>query len=154
MTTCADIMTRDPECHLPSAAIDQVARTMAEKDVGPIPIVEDLDSRKLIGIVTDRDIAIKAVAKDLDAHQTQAREIMTPKPVTCKPGDDIEKAIKAMEECQIRRIPVVDDESRLVGIIAQADIATRLNDNAHTAEVVEKISGKETGGNCSMQSQH
>jgi CBS domain-containing protein len=151
MTTCAEIMTKNPECHLPSAAIDLVARTMAEKDIGPIPIVEDMGSRKLLGIVTDRDITIKAVAKDLDSRRTQARDIMTPKPVTCRPEDDIEDAIKVMEKCQIRRIPVVDDESRLVGIIAQADIATRLKDGAQTAEVVECISkeGHSSGESCS-----
>lgn len=140
MLTCADIMTPTPACHEPATMIDEVARTMAACEVGPIPVVESAASMRLVGMVTDRDITVKSVAQGLDPTSTAVDEIMTKNPVTCTPGDEIRKAIQLMEQCQLRRIPIVDESGRLVGIISQADIATRLHDSAQTAEVVEEIS--------------
>ena len=140
LVTCAEIMTPSPVCLEPNAAVDLAARAMVEKDVGPILIVDSVDSMKLVGIVTDRDIVVKAVAENMDLKKTKIGQIMTPNPVTCAPGDDIKKAIQFMEQCQIRRVPVVDEQKNLVGIIAQADVATRLHKKNLTAEVVEEIS--------------
>ena len=140
MTTCAEIMTPEPKCHEPNETVDVVANTMKENDIGPIPIIDSSDSKRLVGIVTDRDLAMRVVAEDKDAKTTKVKDVMTTDPMCCRPQDSIEKAMEMMEKSQIRRIPIVDDNQCLVGIISQADIATRLHDPNQTAEVVEEIS--------------
>jgi len=140
MTTCAEIMTEKIKFHLPTTPVDLIAKTMKDSNVGPVPIVDSKSSMRLVGIVTDRDLAVKVVAEDKDSKSTDASDVMSPDPITCTPEDKIDRAIQLMEECQVRRIPVVDKDGRLVGIIAQADIATRLNKAKKTAEVVEEIS--------------
>jgi CBS domain-containing protein len=90
--------------------------------------------------VTDRDLALKIVAEGRDAKSTKAEEVMTRKVVTCRGEDDVQKALDAMSEHQLRRIPVVDNDNKIVGIIAQADVATRVDQPAKTAEVVKDIS--------------
>ncbi len=137
--TCGDIMSPVPVSHGPDAMINVVASTMAEMDIGPVPIVDE-NTSKLIGIVTDRDIVVKAVALDLDTTSTSVRAVMTADPVACHPDDDIDTALLLMEQCQVRRIPIVDNDSKLLGIISQADVATRLHDTKQTAEVVVQIS--------------
>jgi CBS domain-containing protein len=94
----------------------------------------------LVGIVTDRDLALKVVADGRDPKAAKVEEVMTRNVVTCRPEDDLQKALDAMSEHQLRRIPVVDDGNKLVGIIAQADVATRVNQPQKTAETVEGIS--------------
>jgi CBS domain-containing protein len=113
---------------------------MKSEDVGPIPIVKDKQTKQLVGIVTDRDLALKVVAAGLDSKTTRVEEVMSTGLVTCKAEEDCDAALDLMEEHQVRRIPVVDDNGRLVGIIAQADIATRLDVPEKTHEVVEEIS--------------
>lgn len=140
MTICAEIMTPNPKCHLPSASVELVAKTMRDNNIGPVLIVDGIESMRLIGIVTDRDIVTKVIAEDRDPRVTMVQEIMTDLPICCRPDDQIEQATRLMEECQVRRIPIVDNEKRLLGIIAQADIATRLNNPSETAQVVERIS--------------
>ena len=140
MTTCSDVMTRNPVCAQPEDTVANVARLMKEKDIGPVPIVEDKISKKLLGIVTDRDLAIKVVAEGRDPKTTTVKEVMTKDVVTCRADDDIESTLAAMSRNQLRRIPVVDDSNMLVGIIAQADVATRMDEPEKTAEVVKEIS--------------
>ncbi|SRR6266498_1840949 len=140
MTTCSDVMTRNPVCAQPEDTVANVARLMKEKDIGPVPIVEDKISKKLLGIVTDRDLAIKVVAEGRDPKTTTVKEVMTKDVVTCRADDDIESTLAAMSRNQLRRIPVVDDGNMLVGIIAQADVATRMDEPEKTAEVVKEIS--------------
>jgi len=113
---------------------------MKSKDIGPVPIIENEQTKKLVGIVTDRDLALKIVAEGRDAKSTKAEEVMTRKMVTCRSEEDVQKALDAMSEHQLRRIPVVDNDNRIVGIIAQADVATRVDQPAKTAEVVKDIS--------------
>jgi CBS domain-containing protein len=113
---------------------------MKSEDVGPIPIVKDKQTKQLVGIVTDRDLALKVVAAGLDSKTTRVEEVMSTGLVTCKAEEDCDAALDLMEEHQVRRIPVADDNGRLVGIIAQADIATRLDVPEKTHEVVEEIS--------------
>jgi CBS domain-containing protein len=144
MTKCSEVMTKDPAVCVPGDLVTDVARVMKKEDVGPIPIVEDGETRKLIGMVTDRDLALRMVAEGRDTKTTKAEEVMSRKIVTCHAGDDVQKALDAMSENQLRRIPVVDDENRLVGIIAQADIATRVNQPEKTAAMVKKISRSKT----------
>ena len=140
MTTCSDVMTRNPASVLPHDTVSDVARLMKEKDIGPVPIVNDKDSKQLLGIVTDRDLALKVVAKGLDPKTTRVSEVMTTEVITCREDDKIEKALNAMSKHQLRRIPVVDKNNMLVGIIAQADVATRMNEPEKTGEVVKEIS--------------
>jgi CBS domain-containing protein len=125
---------------MPHDTVADVARLMKDEDIGPVPIVQDQDSRKLVGIVTDRDLALKVVADDLDATTTRVSDVMTTDLVTCREDDDINVALQAMSRNQLRRIPVVDAGNILVGIIAQADVATRMNEPEKTGEVVKEIS--------------
>jgi CBS domain-containing protein len=133
-------MTRNPVYARPDDTVASVARLMKENDIGPVPIVDDNSSKKLVGIVTDRDLAIKVVAAGRDPQTTPVREVMTTSVITCRDEDDIETALDAMSTQQLRRIPVVDDGNMLLGIIAQADIATRMDRPEKTGEVVKDIS--------------
>ena len=139
MKKCSDVMTRNPVVARPDDTVAQVAQLMKEKDIGPVPIVGGNNSKNLVGIVTDRDLALHVVAEGRDPQSTMVRDIMTTDLITCRADDDIEVAMKAMSINQLRRIPVVDDGMMLVGIIAQADIATRM-DPEKTGEVVKEIS--------------
>jgi CBS domain-containing protein len=145
MKKCSEVMTKNPVCCLPNDLVAKVAQLMKSKDIGPVPIIENEQTKKLVGIVTDRDLALKIVAEGRDAKSTKAEEVMTRKVVTCRGEDDVQKALDAMSEHQLRRIPVVDNDNRIVGIIAQADVATRVDQPAKTAEVVKDISGKKGG---------
>ena len=140
MTKCSEVMTKDPVVCMPSDPVADVARVMKEEDIGPIPIVEDPETRKLVGMVTDRDLVLRMVAEGRDSKTTKAEEVMSLKLVTCHADDDVQEALDAMSENQLRRIPVVDDENRIVGIIAQADVATRMNQPEKTATMIKKIS--------------
>jgi CBS domain-containing protein len=140
MTKCSDVMTRNPVSARPDDTVASVARLMKENDIGPVPIVDDNSSKRLVGIVTDRDLAIKVVAAGRDPQSTPVKEVMTTNVITCRDDDDIETALDAMSTQQLRRIPVVDDGNKLLGIIAQADIATRMNEPEKTGEVVKDIS--------------
>lgn len=133
-------MSRHIVCCLPEDTVEHAAALMKEENVGPIPVVEDRENKKLVGIVTDRDLAVKVVAEGRDSKRTPVDEVMTRSLVTCRQDDDIQNAIRLMTEHQVRRIPVADDHSRLVGIIAQADIATKVGDTQQTGKVVENIS--------------
>lgn len=140
MKTCADVMTKDPVCALPEDSVRKVAEVMRSQDIGPVPIVDSLDRRLLVGIVTDRDLALKVVAEGRDPDTTHVGDVMTRDLVSCRQDDDLSRALHAMANMQLRRIPVVDDQGRIVGIIAQADVAIRLDEPAKTAEVVKEIS--------------
>jgi CBS domain-containing protein len=113
---------------------------MRQEDVGSLPVVENLQNKKLIGIITDRDITLKVVAKERDARSTLAQEVMTRNPVTCDADNDLQVALDAMAGHQVRRIPVVDDKNQIVGIISQSDVATRASEPERTAELVKEIS--------------
>jgi CBS domain-containing protein len=138
--TCNEIMTSNPEFCLPSDPVVKAAQLMKSEDVGPIPIVEDKNTKKLAGIVTDRDLAIKVVAEARDPKTTLIEEVMSEDVVTCKQNEDVDKALKLMQDHQVRRIPVVDTNDHLLGIIAQADVATRMGSSRATGKVVEQIS--------------
>lgn len=141
---CKEIMTKDPICCLPGDTVDQAAQLMSDEDVGPIPVVADQKTKRLLGIVTDRDLAVKVVAPARHIQSVTVEEVMSRDPVTCHADDDLQKAVDAMEKHQVRRIPVVDDNNQIIGIIAQADIATRAGERETTAEVVEEISKSAT----------
>lgn len=137
---CSEVMTKNPECCLSNDSVVKAAQLMKRLNVGPIPIVESEENRKLVGFLTDRDLALKVVAEGRDPKSTKVEEVMTHKVVTCHMDEDLQKAMDVMAENQLRRIPVVDSSSKIIGIIAQADVATRLDQPVKTAEMVKDIS--------------
>lgn len=140
MNKCSDIMTKDPVCCLPGDPVDKVAQLMGRENIGPVLIIEDDKDRKLVGIVTDRDLALKIVAEGRDPKSTRVGDVMTSNVVTVKDSDDLQLALDKMTQLQLRRIPVLDSGNKLVGILAQADVATRVNQPQTTADVVKGIS--------------
>lgn len=140
MPTCRDVMTVDPVCCVPTDSVEQAAQIMKDEIVGSVPVVENRKSKKLVGIVTDRDLTIGVIAEGRDTETTTVESVMTGTVVRCHENDNVQKAIDMMVKHQIRRIPIVDRNDNIVGIIAQADIATRVHDPEETAEVVEEIS--------------
>ena len=140
MPKCSDVMTRDPVCCTPQDSIVRVAEIMKEQDVGSVPVVDSADSQRLVGIVTDRDLVVKVLADNRGVERATVQDAMTGNPATCRDTDDVERAVAVMAERQVRRMPIVDAGGRLVGIIAQADVATRVNRDQKTGELVEAIS--------------
>lgn len=144
MKKCRDVMTKDLVTATPEDTITEVAQLMKNEDIGPVLVVENNDSKTLVGIITDRDIALKVIAEGKDPKMTRVGEVMSKKLVTCRPDDNVDVAIDAMAHYQLRRIPVVEDNMKLVGIISQADVATRVDKPEKTAEVVKEISEETT----------
>ena len=140
MKKCSEVMTKNPVCCMPTDAVSKAAQSMKKENVGSIPVIEGEQTQKLVGIVTDRDLAMKVVAVERDAKTTIVADVMTHKIITCRLEDDIQKAVAAMAEHQLRRMPVVDGEGKIVGIISQADVATRVNLPEGTAKMVKDIS--------------
>ena len=140
MKKCNEVMTKNPVCCLQNDTVLKAAELMKSENVGSIPVIENEQTQKLIGIVTDRDLTLKIVAEGRDPKSTKVDEVMTHKVVTCRAEDDLQKALDAMAEHQLRRIPIVDANNRVVGIIAQADVATRVDQPEKTAEMVKEIS--------------
>ena len=144
MKKARDVMTKDLVYASPQDTVSHVAQLMKMEDIGPVLIVDNEESRRLVGIVTDRDLVLKVIAEGQDPKTTRVEDVMSKKLVTCRADDDVENAMKAMAQYQLRRIPVVEDDNRLVGIISQADIATRVDEPQKTAEVVKEISESQT----------
>jgi CBS domain-containing protein len=140
MKKCSEVMTQNPVCCLPTDIVSKAAQLMKAEDVGSIPVIEDEQTMKLIGIVTDRDLALQVVANEHDARSTQVADVMTYDVITCRTGDDVQKAVDAMSQHQLRRMPVIDGDHRIVGIISQADVATRVDQSEEVAEMVKEIS--------------
>ena len=138
MKKARDIMTANPQVVTPEDSISRAAEIMRDADVGVVPVVEDQGSMRLAGIVTDRDIAVRVVAEGR-GNDCRAREVMSSGLATVRPDDDVDRVMDLMKREQVRRIPVVEGD-RLVGIIAQADVATDIGSDRKTGDVVEKIS--------------
>ena len=131
-----DLMTKNPCAIDADKSVAYAAKMMRDEDVGLAPIVED---DKLIGTLTDRDIAIRVVAEGKDADQTTVREVASANVVTIDPQQDLDEALRLMAKHQVRRLPVVEEDGRLVGVVAQADVA-REGDAEQTGQVVQEIS--------------
>ncbi len=140
MKKCSDVMTKKPVCCLPGDSVSKAAQWMNKENVGSIPVIENQETGKLLGIVTDRDLAIKVIANERDAKTTKVADVMTEKVISCHMDEDIKKALDAMAKHQLRRMPVVDNDLKIVGIISQADVATRINKPEETASMVKDIS--------------
>ncbi len=120
---CRDVMTENPICCLPEDNVGQAARVMRRERVGSIPVVADDLRKELIGVITDRDLAFKVVGESRDAIRTRVYDVMTRAVIACRDDDDIVSALLAMQEHQIRRVPVVDYSGRIVGMISEGDVS-------------------------------
>lgn len=138
--TCRQAMTADPVVCLPSDTAARAAERMRAEDVGSIPVVNDTHEKRLLGIVTDRDLALQVVAEGKAPQDVLLESVMTHNPVAVRADDDYQTALDLMSRHQVRRIPVVDDDGLLVGILAQADVARQSPSSEATGEVVEEIS--------------
>jgi CBS domain-containing protein len=118
-----NVMTRNPTCCVPSDSIIAVAQNMLDRGIGAIPVVSDQNSRKLIGIITDRDIVTRVVAQSANLRRVRAEDVMTKYPLHCRPDEPLSRCEEIMQREQVRRVPVIDSNERCVGIVAQADIA-------------------------------
>jgi CBS domain-containing protein len=132
----SDVMTARPRCAAPDTPLSQVADLMKTADIGAIPIV---DGDRLVGMITDRDIVVRAVSAAKDPLATPSREISSGQLVTVGADQDLSAALHLMAQHQVRRLPVVDDGNRLVGVVAQADIALEMKDKS-VGEMVAEIS--------------
>ena len=132
-----DLMTANPQCCAAETPLNEVAKLMVECDCGEIPVVDA--GKKLIGVVTDRDIVCRAVAKDLNTAAVKASEVMTPPVISVKEDCTLEDIVSTMEEHQIRRVPVVDASGCCCGIVSQADVALVANET-ETGEMVKEVS--------------
>ena len=143
--TVSTVMTNCPACCTPNSALTEVARLMVENDCGEIPVVEDLDSRKLAGVITDRDIATRIVAAGRNSAEARALDAMTSPAVSVHSDTSLKECCELMESHQIRRVPVVDDTGAVVGIVSLADVVRSANTATTVAVVKEVSSGVERG---------
>ncbi len=134
-----EIMTPDPACCTPDTTLQRVAELMVENDCGEIPVVENEANGKPVGVITDRDIVCRTVAKGINPLTLTASECMTTPAVTVTPDTSLDECCRLLEEKQIRRVPVVDASGKCCGIVALADIAKHAQKH-ETAEVVKEVS--------------
>lgn len=140
MKKCNDVMTKNPVVCLPTDMVAKAAGLMKSENIGAILIIKDEQTRVLVGIITDRDLTLKIVATGLDSKSTKLETVMTHQVVTCRAKDGLQKALVSMSENQVRRIPVVNRDYQILGIITQADVARRGNHPKRTAQMVKSIS--------------
>lgn len=140
-----EIMSRDPQCCTPDDTLRDAARMMADFDCGCLPVVEGTDRKGLVGVLTDRDIAIRGVARG-KTPDSKVNDVMSPAPAVCSPDADVEEVERIMVEKQVRRVPIVDSDGRVVGIVAQADLARddRAASDKQVGQIVERISEPST----------
>ncbi len=132
-----DIMSKNPRTVTPETAIQEAARMMKDEDVGVLPVVESASSKRLVGVVTDRDIAIRVVAEG--KASASVRDAMTSGVKSCKASDSVKDVMELMGREQVRRVTIVDDRGNLVGIVSQADVVLE-GDDKRAEEAIEKIS--------------
>jgi CBS domain-containing protein len=132
-----DVMTRGAECIPPDASLQEAARKMKSLDVGPLPVC---DRDRLAGMLTDRDIVVRAVAEGRDPRTTRVRDAMTEGVTYCFEDDDVNEAARLMKEKQIRRLIVLNRDKRLAGIVSLGDLAVETSDEHLTGKTLEHIS--------------
>lgn len=132
-----EIMTPNPACCTPRTSLRDAAKMMADRDCGELPIIDD--QGKLVGVVTDRDICCRGVAQGLNPEQMDVREVMSSPVAALHPEDSVEDCCKLMDEHQIRRVPIVDEDGKCCGIVAQADIAREVG-GSEVGNIVRDIS--------------
>lgn len=137
MTQVSQVMSREVRTLAPNETVMKAAQAMQELDVGVIPVC---DGRKLVGMVTDRDIVLRGVAKGCVVDKTQLKEVMSTDTQWCFEDQSIDEVSSKMRDAQIRRLPVIDHDKQLVGMLSLGDIAVRTHDEAETGETLEEIS--------------
>ena len=140
-TKVREVMTDRPRCVTLETPISEVAQLMESEDIGSLPILE---GEQLAGMITDRDIVIRAIAQGKDPRGMPVREVASRELVTVYAEDDLSTALKKMASEQVRRLPVVDEDNRLVGVLAQADVALEAKEKT-VGEMVEEISKSPAG---------
>ena len=132
-----DVMTKSVETVRPDQTLQDAASRMKSLDVGPMPVTEN---ERVVGILTDRDIVVRAAAEGRDVRTTKVREAMTPDVVCCSEDDDVKSAAQTMKDRQIRRLVVVDGQKRVAGIVSLGDIAEDTSDEKMSGRVLEEVS--------------
>ena len=133
-----EVMTKNPSSVSPEANVREAAQIMKREDVGIVPVVQS--DNRLVGVVTDRDIAIRCVADGKNGDSCLVRDVMSAGEIhTCTPDDDLDNVMDAMGREQVRRIPIVDERGTLLGIVSQADVVRKANDKK-AEKTVEEIS--------------
>lgn len=140
-TKVREVMADRPRCVSSDTPVSEAARLMRSEDVGSLPV---LDGDRLTGVVTDRDIVIRAVAEEKDPRGMPVREVASGDLVTIGPDEDLSDALRLMATHQVRRLPVVDEDERLVGVVAQADVALEAKEK-DVGQMLEEISQTPTG---------
>jgi CBS domain-containing protein len=140
-TKVHEVMTGSPRCVTPETTVSEAAQLMDAENVGSLPI---LDGEELSGVVTDRDIVVRAVAKGKDPRGMPVREVASRDLATVHADDDLSDALKLMAREQVRRLPVVDKDNRLIGVVSQADLALEMKEKS-VGEMVEEISKSPAG---------
>lgn len=132
-----DVMTPNPECVSERDSIRDVARIMKEQDTGVVPVV---DGKRIIGLITDRDIVVRGIAEGRDVSSVKVNEIMTKSIRSVKEDTPLNEVLDLMGSAEIRRVPVVNGDNELIGIVSLGDIATNSNQDGRVGKAVENIS--------------
>ncbi|MCB0104007.1 MAG: CBS domain-containing protein [Anaerolineales bacterium] len=140
MKSCKKVMTKQIIWCLPNDSVEKAANLMKSENIGSLPVLENDQTKKVVGLVTDRDLTLRVVAGGLDAKSTKVESVMTHQIITCRANDDIRKALEAMSANQVRRIPIVNKANKILGIIAQADVAMQIKHPKRTAKMMRGIS--------------
>jgi CBS domain-containing protein len=138
--TVRDLMTRDPQCVTERESLRDAARKMKSQDVGSLPVVQSDGDRKIIGMVTDRDIVVRVLADGRNPEDCVVRDAMSEHIISVHEDDPVDRVFQVMSENQVRRVPVLNQSEEIVGIVAQADIATQSKQQSKVAKTVEEIS--------------
>ncbi len=137
--TCTEVMTKDPIHCIPSDTVARVAKVMKIENVGVLPVCESRSNRKVVGIITDRDLVLHVLADGRDPNKAPVDDVMTRTVYTCQADDDFERVLEVMSQKQVRRVPIVDKAGDLVGIIGQAEIVARVKEPKIVAEAIRAI---------------
>lgn len=135
-----ELMSSDLDCVTPDDAITRAAQLMRDRDIGSLPVVESKDSMRLTGIITDRDITVRHVAEGHKEDCTVRDAMSTGELATVRPDDDERRVMEVMQSRQVRRVPVCEDGGRVIGVIAQADLALDSDQEDQVEKTVERIS--------------
>lgn len=135
----SEIMTKNPVCCTTDASLQEVAKTLCERNVGELPVVDSQDALKPLGVITDRDIVCRSLAQGRNPLELTARDCMTRSVVSVSPGTSLEECCRVLEDRRIRRVVVVDANGRCCGIVSLADIARECASDV-TSEVVREVS--------------
>lgn len=133
-----DVMTPNPECVSDDAGVHEAARIMKDKDTGIVPVVDG--GRKIIGMITDRDIVVRGIAEGKDLSSCRVNELMTKQVRSVREDDPVDEALRLMSSAEVRRVPVVNGRDEIVGILSLGDIAVETNKDGRVGKAIEDIS--------------